>query len=46
MDPNETLARIIDAATAGDLDELREACADLIEWIERGGFWPYDPRRI
>lgn len=43
MDPNATLARIIEAAIAGDAETLREAAGDLAEWLERGGFAPADP---
>ncbi len=44
MDPNATLARIIDAAVAGDADELRDAANDLAVWLTKGGFAPDEPR--
>lgn len=36
MDPQATLRTIMDASG----DELREACENLIDWIQRGGFLP------
>lgn len=44
MDPNETLARIIDAAVAGDRRRLAAAAVDLTNWLRNGGFAPDDPR--
>jgi hypothetical protein len=44
MDPNATLARIIEAAVAGDADELYQAAEDLTDWLERDGAPPDDPR--
>lgn len=40
MDPQACLQRFIDALAEKDTDEARDAHADLIEWIERGGFEP------
>ncbi len=40
MDPEACLRRIEDAASDGDRDEMRDAAADLREWIEKGGFLP------
>lgn len=37
MDPDATLTRIEDALTAGAGAELRDACADLLAWLLRGG---------
>jgi hypothetical protein len=45
MDPNATLARIIDAAVAGDIEALADAVADLTVWLAQGGFKPSDPRK-
>jgi hypothetical protein len=45
MDPDACLARLLDAATRGDADELADAAADLAGWLQRGGFPPRDPRR-
>ncbi len=45
MDPNATLARIIDAAVAGDYDEMIEAAQDLSRWLATGGFAPQEPRK-
>src|SRR5262249_36975035 len=44
MDPNACLARIIDAATCDDTADLEAAAADLIGWLNSGGFPPSDPR--
>ena len=46
MDPNATLARLIDAATTGDVYELSAATDELIVWLSGGGFPPSDPRKI
>ena len=43
MDPNETLRLIVEAARAGDKDAYVQACDDLAEWLERGGFRPTVP---
>lgn len=45
MDPDACLSRLIDAAIAGDAEELRYAADDLACWLERGGYRPYDPRQ-
>jgi hypothetical protein len=45
MDPDATLARIIDAAVNKDSSEMWESMHELYEWIFiRGGFPPADPR--
>jgi hypothetical protein len=44
MDPDATLARLLEAAAEGNADEVREAAEDLATWLERGGFPPKDPR--
>jgi hypothetical protein len=44
MDPEACLSRLIDAAVAGDAEELRWAADDLAGWLERGGYRPHDPR--
>ena len=50
MDPNATLARILDALCAkqfrpANAAEARYALEDLIAWLARGGFSPADPRK-
>lgn len=45
MDPDATLARLLDALTRGDLDEAFAAFDDLTTWISSGGFLPTDPRQ-
>jgi hypothetical protein len=32
--------RLLQALRDGDTDEAREACNDLCEWLEKGGFMP------
>jgi hypothetical protein len=44
MDPDASLDRLLDAAIAGDAEELRWAADDLAGWLERGGYRPRDPR--
>ncbi len=46
MDPDATLARIIDAAVGSDANDLIEAAQDLAEWLDNNGFAPQDPRPI
>jgi hypothetical protein len=43
MDPDAALARLTDAAAAGDADEVRNAADDLAGWLDRGGFAPSRP---
>lgn len=43
MDPNETLARIIDAACNGEADALEDFSTALARWLWRGGFAPTNP---
>lgn len=40
MDPNQTLAVLIDAATDGDVDRMNTAYEHLWVWMNRGGFAP------
>ena len=40
MDPTQCLHRIEDAVLDGDYEEADEACEDLYEWLERGGYEP------
>lgn len=40
MDPNQTLADLIDAATDGDTETFFHCANDLHEWMYRGGFSP------
>ncbi len=40
MDPQACYDRWRRAVDSGDLDEAREAAADLLRWIARGGFPP------
>lgn len=41
MDPVETLKTILDGCRENDPDTAAEACRDLADWLERGGFCPY-----
>jgi hypothetical protein len=43
MDPNETLHRILAAIEIGDVEEYVEACEDLADWMDKGGFAPTVP---
>jgi hypothetical protein len=40
MDPNATLARLIDAIQEGDWEEALAASQDLTDWLLCGGFMP------
>ncbi len=44
MDPDACLARLLDAAVAGDAEEFANAGEDLYDWLRGGGFAPRDPR--
>ena len=44
MDPDACLARLLDAAVAGDAEEFADAGDDLYVWLQGGGFAPRDPR--
>lgn len=44
MDPDATLARIIDAAVSGNHDDLLDAAEELADWLGADGFTPKDPR--
>jgi hypothetical protein len=44
MDPDACLDRLLDAAVAGEADELLWAAGDLAGWLQRGGVPPRDPR--
>jgi len=43
MDPQTCLERILEAISERDLTEFHYACADLAEWLGRGGFPPTMP---
>ncbi len=45
MDPNKVLAKLIEAAYAGDGYGVRDAAADLADWLQRGGFPPHSHAR-
>lgn len=50
MDPNAVLQNFLDACAWGAADEEArenaiECLRDLLQWIERGGFLPSDPRK-
>jgi hypothetical protein len=45
MDPDATLAELIDAAIAGDWRSLEDHAENLAEWLKTGGFAPADPRK-
>lgn len=40
MDPNAALQLIAEALAEGDAATARAACADLLDWLQRGGFRP------
>jgi hypothetical protein len=40
MDPNATLASLIDAARDGDADVVEALSMALVEWLRQGGFPP------
>ena len=44
MDPDACLARLLDAAVAGDAEAFANAAEDLYAWLRGGGFAPGDPR--
>jgi hypothetical protein len=46
VDPDACLARLLDAAVAGDADGLAEVVGDLVAWLRAGGFPPRDPRAV
>lgn len=43
MDPNATLTKLLDGLRDGHPQEVYDACTDLAEWIDRGGFLPHVP---
>lgn len=46
MDPNACYRRWLLYLVAGELDEARQAWADLWRWIGEGGFEPdWDPKQ-
>ena len=46
VDSDACLARLLDAAVAGDADGLAEVAGDLVAWLRAGGFPPRDPRAV
>ena len=40
MDPDATLAEMLDAIGSHDWDRVAEASRDLLAWMKRGGFPP------
>ena len=44
MDPNATLAKLLDAFRDNDREASWAAIEDLQDWLARGGFMPADPR--
>jgi hypothetical protein len=46
MDPDACLARLLDAAVAGDAEELLAAAGDLAGWLRHSGYPPDDPREL
>jgi len=44
MDPDHALAALIDALVEGDTDYAAEVFDNIVDWIDRGGFAPHDPR--
>ena len=45
MDPDATLALLLDAVVAGDMEMAEAALDDLTSWVTSGGFLPTDPRQ-
>lgn len=46
MDPDACLVRLLDAAVAGDAEELLAAAGDLAGWLRHSGYPPDDPREL
>jgi len=46
MDPDACVRRINSALGCGDYDEAKAACADLADWLDKGGFPPSVPLDI
>ncbi len=44
MEPNATLDTLIAAALEGEADTLKARAADLVGWLERGGFAPTEAK--
>jgi hypothetical protein len=44
MNPDATLANLIDAAIAGDAEEVKDYAGILSDWLKGGGLAPRDPR--
>ena len=44
MDPDATLAALLDAFRDEDREAAYQAIEDLSDWLARGGFMPKDPR--
>jgi len=40
MDPNESLADLMDALTMGEWDDAFDAAENLQEWLDKGGAPP------
>jgi hypothetical protein len=40
MDPDACLARILSALEDKRYEEAKDACSDLLEWKNKGGFKP------
>jgi hypothetical protein len=45
MDPQATLELFLAACEEDDRDGAIEALENMLGWIKKGGFLPYDPRR-
>lgn len=45
MDPQATLARLLDAFEDNNRLEAIAAMQDLIHWLRADGFMPHDPRK-
>ena len=44
MDPQVCFVRILDAIADDDREEAFYACNDMIEWLNKGGFYPVAKR--
>lgn len=45
MDPDATLAALLNAFRDNDRDAAAEHIEALAAWLAKGGFMPFDPRR-
>jgi len=46
MDPSACWRRILDATSNGDVEEAKAAMADLLDWLNTGGYAPIQWGRL